>query len=181
MLSLCLLCLKARSATAVPEVELGTSFAFRRAMASWNSPLHRAARLWELTRGRERAGGGLSTTAYLPTPCHQERASGLARFLLPFCTSKHISRRNPHSSGPKHVCATALMAQEAIWVWPRCMPSTAPADWWERGDLPILLGMSPQSAPIKCKMLNYSHSWVCIFYLALWVLFGSHQVIECKG
>lgn len=102
-------------------------------------------------------------------------------FLLPFCTSKHLSSRNPRSSGPKHVCATALMAQEAIWVWPRCMPSTVPADCWERGDLPILLGMCPQSAPIKCKMLNYSHSWVCIFYLALWVLFGSHQVIERKG
>jgi len=41
-------------------------------------PLHRAARLWELTQGRRGARGGLYTTADLLIPCSQEGPSGLA-------------------------------------------------------------------------------------------------------
>lgn len=58
----------------------------------------------------------------------------------------------------------------------------APADLWGRGNAPILSGKSPQSTPIKSNMLNYSHSWPCIFPLsALWVLFSSCQIIKHKG
>lgn len=81
----------------------------------------------------------------------------LQLFLLPFCTSKHLSSGKSHSSHPKHVCATALTVQEAVQVWPRCRSCTAPANRWGRGNLPILPGTNPQSTPIKC-MLNYSHS-----------------------
>lgn len=159
MLSLSLLCLKARSATAVPEVEFSTSCAFGRARATPVETCYctEPPGSGSLLREERWPGVAFQPRQMSPPLAVRREHQDLQLFLLPFCTSKHLSSGKSHSSHPKHVCATALTVQEAVQVWPRCRSCTAPANRWGRGNLPILPGTNPQSTPIKC-MLNYSHS-----------------------
>lgn len=102
----------------------------------------------------------------------------LPLFVLPTRTSEHPWHG---SCGTCCTHSSSRQVQGALRGWPWCRSFTDPAGPWGRGGAPILLGMSPQSRTDKCEMLNYSQSQDCIFSLVLWILFGSHGIIEREG
>lgn len=108
----------------------------------------------------ERGQGWPSGTADLPIPSIQEEPSGRATVSPPILHLRApLETEIPLLTPEAHLCK-ALRVQGGVWGRFR---SAAPADLCARGNAPILPGTSPQSTPIKCKMLNYSHSWPCIF------------------
>lgn len=113
---------------------------------------------------------------------HSLQAGGTIRTC--HCFPSHPAPQSPSGEGnpaphtPSSLCK-APRAQGGIWG---CLRPAAPADLWGRENAPILPGTSPQSTPIKCKLLNYSQSCPCILPpSAHWVLFSSRQIIRHKG
>lgn len=85
VLALSLLPLKARSSAALPEVELSLSCAFRRA----TKPPQRAARLQEMSQGRERPGAAFRHCRF---PCSLQ-PGGTIRTC--YCFPSHPTPQSP--------------------------------------------------------------------------------------
>lgn len=108
----------------------------------------------------------------------QEAASGLAAV----CPS------NPHLRAPLAWVLLYLLPPQQLQAGagspagPALVQVLHSSCWpLGKGWCPHPPGMSPQSRTDKREMLNYSQSRDCIFSLVLWILFGSHRIIERKG